>query len=85
MSTICWDCHNAGACTCEWSKDLIPVPGWIARKTHSEEYGESYRVISCPKFIRDSEGEGEVRLSDCELFKRTALPGEEEIPAPLAV
>lgn len=84
MSTLCWDCHNAGTCACEWSKDLVPVPGWTARKTRNE-YGGGYIVIKCPRFIRDSDNEGEVRLSAKELFKRTSLPDEEEIANPLAV
>lgn len=84
MSTLCWNCHNAGTCACEWSKDLVPVPGWTAKKTHTE-FGDGYLVIQCPRFIRDSDEEGTVRLSFDELMSRTVLPDEEEISKPLAV
>lgn len=54
--TLCWDCDNA--CTgCSWSKSLIPVEGWTAKKTRIKissetgEYTDSYFVIACPEFI----------------------------------
>jgi hypothetical protein len=83
--TLCWDCYNAGCGGCEWSKNLTPVKGWEAVKTHSEYGGDGYLVINCPKFIRDAENGGQVRLSMKELFKRTRIEDEEEIPDMYAV
>lgn len=64
-TTLCTDCEKAIG-NCSWSgvgpdgKTLLfqPVPGWKAVKT--KIYGicrggncmESYRVISCPEFVR---------------------------------
>lgn len=51
----CWTCKNACG-GCEWSRYFKPVPGWIAEKTFIESNGEeaeSYKIISCPKYIQD--------------------------------
>ena len=80
-STLCWDCANACA-GCEWSRNHIPVKGWKAEKSYSEEYGDCYRVIECPKFDRDSISSGQVRLTETERVKRILkrrMKGEEEI------
>ena len=59
VTTLCWDCANALG-GCEWSVSFKPVPGWKAKKTwpvsaesKKKEY-DSYRVLDCPKFVRDS-------------------------------
>lgn len=57
--TLCWTCKNAVPMLfgsdyvqgCEWSIDLKPVPGWKAKKTVCDDR-ISYRVKTCPKFIR---------------------------------
>jgi len=61
-TTLCWDCANAlGGCS--WSKSFTPVEGWTAIR-HKRRYNndknegrldcDSYKVIDCPEFIRDS-------------------------------
>ncbi len=57
-ASICWDCQKAIG-KCSWSDydEQSPVKGWEAEKTvikggyKNMEY--SYRVISCPEFVRD--------------------------------
>lgn len=61
--TICWDCSRACG-DCPWSSEAQPVEGWSAMKTqvklHCETarrepvYTDSYVVLSCPMFSRDS-------------------------------
>ena len=59
-STLCWECANATG-NCSWSEDLIPVEGWVAEySTKTKE--DSYRVIACPEFVRDSYQNGQVRM-----------------------
>lgn len=77
--TLCWDCANACG-GCAWSKQLIPVNGWEAVKTHSDEFGDGYRVTGCPQFVRDSDEMGQVRLGLKDILARTNLDGEEKIP-----
>ena len=56
--TLCWDCKNACG-GCPWSKHLVPVGGWTAKKTTirasktGEERMPSYLVIGCPEYITD--------------------------------
>lgn len=64
--TLCWDCENAlGGCS--WSDHWKhePVKGWTAvrRDLRIKEGGEveSYRVIQCPEFVRDSTRGGQYR------------------------
>jgi len=58
--TLCWDCKNACG-GCPWSKHLVPVGGWTAKKTTirasktGEERMPSYLVIGCPEFVRDKQ------------------------------
>lgn len=65
---LCWDCANATNGRCSWSRELIPVPGWVARKVNARLYrgGEmidgTYHVIDCPEFERDAYGFGQIRL-----------------------
>lgn len=47
----CWDCANSTNGGCDWSYDLTPVDGWIAEYNAEKE---SYCVIDCPEFVRDS-------------------------------
>lgn len=59
--TLCWDCANATHSEkCPWVDSFTPVPGWKARPT--KIFGsyplESYVVIECPWFRRDSFGAG---------------------------
>lgn len=65
--TICWECWNAvpdkDSRGCNWSRNLEPVEGWKAEPTsslsqgthhgkHYEVVDNSYRVISCPEFVK---------------------------------
>ena len=54
-ASICWDCKNA-LLGCSWSRDFVPVEGWKALKseliTGRNRSTETYRVISCPEFVR---------------------------------
>ena len=50
--TLCLHCTNACNRGCSWSDDFTPVDGWEA------EYNEkldSFYVISCPKFVEETE------------------------------
>ena len=51
-STLCWDCANYDD-GCSWSRDFTPVKGWNAYKTKGNCY-DSYCVVECPEFVRDS-------------------------------
>lgn len=53
--TLCWDCKRCFG-GCSWSREFIPVNGWIAEKTHipsNGEYAASYKVIDCPEYRKD--------------------------------
>lgn len=58
--TLCWSCKLSTG-YCSWSSQLKPVNGWIAEKTiverpttHSKtNIIRSYKVISCPLYIKD--------------------------------
>ena len=57
--TLCWKCRNAvptATSGCSWSRDLVPVPGWVAEKHQQKSNGsiyEAYCVTSCPLFQKD--------------------------------
>ena len=63
MSTLCWECKNA-TCGCSWSREFRPVEGWVATKikASSTHPYETYSVIECPNFVRDSYNEGLKRI-----------------------
>lgn len=72
--TICWTCQNACG-GCSWSRNYVPVEGWIAEKTirrYTDDHGfrlvESYNVLYCPSYRPDPPRE-------------PVLPG----PTPLAI
>ena len=46
--TLCWMCQKSCTDGCSWSKDFVPVNGWVAEK--NEKTG-SYSVITCPEFV----------------------------------
>ena len=56
--TLCWDCENAVEPEiCPWANDGTPVPGWLAVRTRIKSNrmkSDSYRVLKCPLFKRDS-------------------------------
>jgi hypothetical protein len=56
--SLCWDCALATQpWKCEWADRFEPVPGWEAEECYCGQNGsgyESYNVIACPKFKRDS-------------------------------
>lgn len=55
--TLCWDCENSTKPhICPWARDATPVKGWVAKPTRlGGSYPmDSYRVIDCPLFKRDS-------------------------------
>ena len=45
---LCWRCKNCCG-GCSWSRKLMPIEGWTAKKTKTE--GGSYRISKCPQFI----------------------------------
>lgn len=64
--SICWRCRNAApmtedeeyVCGCSWSIEGIPVDGWVAVESFwSNGTHYSWRVVECPKFTADEEGE----------------------------
>lgn len=52
-TTLCWTCGNAVGGGCSWSESLTPVRGWEAVREM-----ESYTVLRCPEYQRDSFGDG---------------------------
>lgn len=52
-TTLCWTCGHAAKNGCSWARDLTPVRGWEAVRE-----GESFTVIRCPEYKRDSFGDG---------------------------
>lgn len=46
--TLCWMCQKSCTKGCSWSKDFVPVNGWVAEK--NEKTG-SYSVITCHEFV----------------------------------
>lgn len=56
-ASICWDCKNA-LLGCSWSCDFVPVEGWEAVKSEiinsagKNKATQTYRVVSCPEFVR---------------------------------
>ena len=52
-TTLCWTCGNAVGGGCSWSENLTPVRGWEAVREM-----ESYTVLRCPEYQRDSFGDG---------------------------
>lgn len=47
--TLCWKCGKSCTGGCSWSKDFVPVNGWIAE--NNEKTG-SYSVITCSEFVK---------------------------------
>lgn len=78
--TLCWDCANAvpdkRGHGCSWSRDLIPVKGWVATKGQYNQ--SSYRVEKCPEFVVDA-SPSKVPISTLE------IPNEPEEPPPKKV
>lgn len=65
--SICWDCaHSTEVGTCPWATEYKPVDGWWAKprkikftQTNSDGsrvkvISDSYTVMMCPLFLRDS-------------------------------
>lgn len=94
--TICWKCRNAvptATSGCSWSRDLVPVPGWVAEKhttPHANDGGmiTSYCVDYCPEFQKDSKAPEQICKNDeacmlraaCnELRQKAGLPKLEEM------
>ena len=53
---LCWTCANAvpdGKHGCAWSRDLLPVKGWTAKKRRNAEF-TTYQITACPEYIKDS-------------------------------
>ena len=63
-ATLCWDCANY-AYGCSWSEELKPVKGWDAIPTKNQ-YFSSYIVRACPKFDRDAQQHGMLRLGETD-------------------
>jgi hypothetical protein len=63
--TLCFTCRNScpnpsKGIGCEWSANLVPVPGWEAIRKDirpnraDKEALVSYVVVSCPKFVSEN-------------------------------
>ena len=65
QSTKCWECAKATG-FCSWSQEFKPIKNWNAVKTkHVNNNGvplETYLIIDCPEFVRDSTNIGLERL-----------------------
>lgn len=52
--SLCWYCEKACG-GCSWSRKLIPVEGWKAKKVKNKDYNDEtipcYKVIECPEFV----------------------------------
>ena len=48
---MCWECHRAKECSCEWSACLRPVNGWNSIKEKTDTNKTTYLIFDCPKFI----------------------------------
>ena len=64
QQTLCWDCRNSTEKECEWSRNFQPVEGWEAIKRRTKYNEDTYLVVSCPKFIRDSWHYGTYRTKE---------------------
>lgn len=56
-NSLCWECANAVPnpkknIGCEWSCKGKEVPGWEAIPRWSGKRILSYRVLTCPKFVK---------------------------------
>ena len=79
--SLCWDCVNA-TCpeNCEWVDRFEPVKGWWARPRVIRRFGhskeeialiDSYSVVMCPKFKRNSWRGGTENDWRADIEKRT--------------
>lgn len=53
---LCWTCANAvpdGKHGCAWSRDLLPVKGWTAKKRRNAEF-TTYKITACPEYIKET-------------------------------
>ena len=56
--TLCWTCQNACG-NCSWSRSLVPVEGWVAKKIkikgnfYAGEIIDSFVIRSCPEYRED--------------------------------
>lgn len=60
--TLCWDCAwSNGSGDCPWVDHQTPVEGWEAIPNHvAGHYGfDSFSVVKCPSFKRDSHNAGQ--------------------------
>ena len=52
---LCWRCKNACG-GCSWSQHLIPIKGWLAKKSiiHDNDGDiRTYEIEFCPEFIEE--------------------------------
>lgn len=66
---LCFTCARACG-LCSWSHNLTPVKGWSAeiRKIEHDNF-ESYRVMSCPKYVKDAKTSQEQKIQRELLIK----------------
>jgi hypothetical protein len=53
---LCWTCANAVPDSkhgCAWSRDLLPVKGWTAKKRRNAEF-TTYKITACPEYVKDT-------------------------------
>lgn len=66
-NTICWDCAKACNSGCSWSDgSYTPVEGWEARPDVNSNGIESFLVVSCPEFVRETPGDRDWRDLDSD-------------------
>lgn len=80
-ASICWKCRNAvptETTGCSWSRDFVPVDGWVAEKhciyvnPDSSRRVVSYCVEYCPEFWGDTKAEKQQICKDEEACLRLA-------------
>lgn len=66
-SSLCWKCAKSTNSGCSWSMAFVPVEGWTAVRDiiHHNYRSESYMVVECPEFERDSQ----TTCEDCRFFE----------------
>ena len=50
---LCWNCKKATG-GCAWSSRLLPVDGWSAKPTTTQEGTRSFEIKHCPEYEDDN-------------------------------
>ena len=54
--SLCWECRLSTSGGCRWSEKLLPVEGWEILENKN-----GFKVLNCPKFVRDAYKGGQTR------------------------